>query len=308
MYAPSSSLHAARNGLAELIAAGVLWGTGGLTGTLLGRVASVSPLTVAACRLSVGGVVLVTLLLVTGRRRPTGRAAWLRVLTFGALGATYQVCYFAAVSLTGVSLATLVTIGSAPVMVLVAEAVTGRRRLDGRGVGTMALALAGLALLVGLPSGGLGLGTVLVGAGLALVSAAGFAVITLLGAKPVPGLDGVTTTGYGFLAGGAVLVLVAATTTGLAGRPSVAAFGLLVFLGVGPTALAYGLFFRGLLPAGPRTAALLALLEPLTGTLLAVALLGERLDAAGVAGAALLGAAVVIAAVSGTTRRDGETE
>jgi DME family drug/metabolite transporter len=282
--------------LAELIAAGVLWGTGGLTGTLLGRVASVSPLTVAACRLSVGGVLLVTLLLVTGRW-PVGRAAWRRVAVFGALAATYQACYFAAVALTSVSLATLVTIGSAPVMVLVAEAVLGRRPLDARGAATLTLALAGLALLVGLPPGGLGAGAVLVGAGLALVSAAGFAVITLLGAKPVPGLDGVTTTGYGFVAGGAVLLLVASATTGLDIRPSMAAFGLLAFLGVGPTAVAYGLFFRGLGWSGPRTASLLALLEPLTGTLLAVLLLGERLGGAGIAGAALLALAVVIAAV-----------
>lgn len=297
MPAPSSSLTAARSGLAELIAAGVLWGTGGLSGTLLGRVAAVSPLAVAAFRLSIGGVLLVTLLLVSGRRRPVGAPAWRRIATFGALAAVYQACYFAAVSLTSISLATLVTIGSAPVMVLVVEAVTGRRRLDARAVGTMVLALAGLALLVGLPSGGFGVGAVLASAGLALVSAAGFAVITLLGATPVPGLDGVTATGYGFLVGGAVLALVASTTTGLSVHPSMAAFGLLAFLGVGPTAVAYGLFFRGLLCAGPRTAALLALLEPLTGTLLAVALLGERLAVAGIVGAALLSVAVVAAAV-----------
>lgn len=297
MYAPSSSITAARNGLLELIVAGLLWGTGGMTGTLLGHVAGVSPLAVAAFRLSIGGVLLVTVLLGTGRRWPVGRAAWRRVGTFGVLAATYQACYFAAVALTSVSLATLVTIGSAPVMVLVTEALTGRRRLDAAAIGTMVLALAGLALLVGLPSGGFGVGTVLAGAGLALVSAAGFAIITLLGARPVPGLDGVTATGYGFLMGGAALCVLASCISGMAVTPSVTAFALLAFLGIGPTAIAYGLFFRGLVWAGPRTAAVLALLEPLTGTLLAVVLLGDSLNAAGVAGAVLLAVAVGIAAV-----------
>lgn len=299
MFAPSSSLPAARNGLAELIVAGLLWGTGGLTGTLVGRVGHVAPLAVAAFRLSIGGVVLVTLLTVTRRGRPVGRRAWRRIVVVAVVCAAYQACYFAAVSLTTVALATLVALGVAPVLVLCVEAVTGRRRLDARAVGTMVLALSGLALLVGVPSGGLGVGTELAGAGLASVSATGFAVLTLLGARPVPGLDGVTTTGYGFLLGGAALLVVAAPTTGLAVTPGVAAFGLLAFLGTAPTAVAYGLFFRGLLAAGPRTAAVLALLEPLTGTLLASVLLGERLNAAGVAGAALLSIAVAVAAISG---------
>jgi DME family drug/metabolite transporter len=296
MHATPSSLTAARTGLLELVCAGVLWGTGGVTGTLLGRFAGAAPLAVAAYRLSIGGVLLVSVLLLSGRRLPTTRAAWQRVAAFGALAALYQSCYFAAVALTSVSFATLVTIGSAPVLVSVAEAAMGRRPLDARGVGTSVLALAGLALLVGLPSGGLALGAVLVGAGLALASAAGFAAMTLLVSRPVPGLDAVTTTGYGFVVGGGVLVVLASVTSGLALHSGVAAFGLLAYLGTGPTAVAYGLYVRGVEFAGPRTAALLALLEPLTGTLLAVVLLRERLDAAGVTGAALLGCAVLLAA------------
>lgn len=302
MHATQSPLVAARTGLLELTAAGILWGTGGVTGTLLGRVGGASPLAVAAYRLSIGGVLLVAVLLLSGRGLPTGRAAWRRIITFGALAALYQACYFVAVSLTSVSLATLVTIGSAPVVVLVAEAALGRRRLDARDLGTMALALAGLALLVGLPSGGFGLGAVLASAGLALTSATGFAVMTLLVARPVPGLDPATTTGYGFVAGGVVLVLAAALTTSLDVHLSLTSLGLLAYLGTGPTAVAYGLYVRGVVFAGPRTAALLALLEPLTGTLLAVALLHDRLDPAGMVGAALLGCAVLLAATADRAR------
>jgi DME family drug/metabolite transporter len=154
-------------------------------------------------------------------------------------------------------------------------------------------------LLVGLPSGGPGYAAVLASAGFALLAAAGFATLTLIGASPVPGLDDLTVTGFGFTFGGLVLLPFAAVS-GLAFRPGPAAIGLLIALGTGPTAVAYTLYFRGLRGAPAGTAALLALLEPLTATLLAALLLGDRLSLPGMAGAALLLAAVVATALRGS--------
>ena len=53
------------NGLLYLAISGLLWGTGGLTGSLLGRVAGLSALAVAACRLTAGGVLIVGFLTMT---------------------------------------------------------------------------------------------------------------------------------------------------------------------------------------------------------------------------------------------------
>jgi DME family drug/metabolite transporter len=217
----------------------------------------------------------------------------------GLLAATFQAAYFSSVSLTSVSLATLVTIGATPVIVLAAELVLGRRRLDRSGVTRTALALAGLGLLVGLPSGGFGPVTVLDGAAMALLASAGFAALTLIGAAPVPGLGEETLTGLGFTAGGLLLLPLAACTGGLAVRPSLAALGWLAALATGPTALAYTLYFRGLRRAPASTGALLSLLEPLTATVLSVAFLGNRLSPAGIAGAVLLAAAVLSTARRG---------
>ena len=58
--------------------------------------------------------------------------------------------------------------------------------------------------------------------------------------------------------------------------------------------MAYTLYFRGLRAAAASTAAMLTLLEPLTGTVLAAAVLGERLSPAGIAGALILAAAVLL--------------
>jgi DME family drug/metabolite transporter len=276
-----------------LVLAGLLWGTGGLTGTLLGRAAGLSPLSVAALRLLAGGALIVAFRVIPGRRWPAGRAAWTRVAVTALLAATYQAAYFSAVALTSVSLATLVTIGATPVIVQVAERLLGRRRLARSGAARTALALGGLALLVGLPAGGYGPVAVLESASLALIASAGFAALTLTASVPVPGLGEETVTGLGFTAGGLVLFSLAAVTGGLAFRPTFAALGWLAALATGPTALAYTLYFRGLRRAPASTGALLSLLEPLTATVLSVAFLGNRLGPAGIAGAVLLAAAVL---------------
>jgi drug/metabolite transporter, DME family len=101
-------------------------------------------------------------------------------------------------------------------------------------------------------------------------------------------------TGFGFTVGGLTLLpLAAAAGDGIGFRPSLAAFGLLIALATGPTAVAYTLYFRGLRVAAASTAALLTLLEPLTAAVLAALILGERLSVTGIAGAAMLAVAVI---------------
>ncbi|GIM95919.1 EamA family transporter [Paractinoplanes toevensis] len=274
-----------------LVLAGCLWGTGGLTGSLLARHTGLAAPSIAAYRLAVGGLILLLFV----RNRPRGRAAWTRIVVLGLLAAEFQACYFAAVSKVSVSLATLITIGASPVLVLAVESLTGRRKADRGALGTAGLAVIGLTLLIGVPSSGQDLTTVLSGAGFALLAAGGFAAMTVIGSRPVPGLDEMASTGFAFTLGAAVL---AAGTSALGGglgfTPDRPALGLLLLLGAGPTAIAYAAYFRGLRTARAGTAALMALLEPLVGTALSVLVLGDRLGPAGIAGAALLLTALVL--------------
>jgi len=303
--------------LIYLVFSGVLWGTGGLTGRLLALHAHLSPTAVAGYRLSIGGALLILFATATGRRRlpdsgtaarsgrlpgaaasaarpglVRGRAAWTRVGVIGALSAGFQACYFAAVALTDVSLATLLTIGAAPLLVVAFEQATGRRRLDVRVAATVSLAVAGLGLLVGEPPHGITATHLALGALCAIASAAGFSAISLLGKDPVAGLDEITMTGYSFTLGGLALLGTAEITTGAGFTPRPAALGLLAAFGLVPTAIAYGCYFIGLREAAASTGTVTALLEPLTGTILAVALLGDRLTAVGMVGAALLAVSV----------------
>ncbi len=299
MPSPALSAHAARipaksvTALLCLSLSGVLWGAGGLVGALLGKASGATPLSVAAFRLLAGGGLLLAVHVATGRRWPRGRAAWARIIITGLLSAGFQAAYFCSIALSSVSLATLITIGGVPVIVSAAGMALGRERPTRAGLAALGVALAGLVLLAGIPGGGFSGTAMLASAGLALASAAGFAAMTLIGASPVPGLDDQVLTGFGSALGGLALLPLAAAIGGIAFRASAEAIWLVAALGIGPTALAYTLYYRGLRSASPTTAALVTLLEPLTAALLGAVVLGDRLGPAGIAGAALLGASVV---------------
>jgi DME family drug/metabolite transporter len=70
----------------------------------------------------------------------------------------------------------------------------------------------------------------------------------------------------------------------------------LLYLALVPTVLSYVLYTRGLAVVGATTAASLTLLEPLVSTILAVALLGERMSAVSWVGALLLGISLLLVA------------
>lgn len=284
-----------RSDFALVALAGVLWGTGGLTGAAAGDEGHLEPVAVAAYRLLGGGLVLLAGAAVVGgfagvqlSRRLAGQVAATAVLA-----ATYQAAYFAAVERAGVATSTLVALGGAPVLVAVGTAVATRRAPSRRTVVATALALVGLVALVG-TSGGTG-SDPLGGVALALVSAASFAAMTGLGRRTVPGARPVPTTALAFTLGGILLAVAAPLVGGpltVPDRPT--GWWLLAFLAVVPTAAAYGAYFTGLRTVPATTASLLALLEPLTAAVGAVLLLDERLGVGGVVGAALLASAVVV--------------
>lgn len=278
----SLSLSAARGSTALLVVAGVLWGTGGLAGALLGAAGGIGAVPVAAYRLLVGGLVAVVAVVATGRFR---RLSWPRLLAAGGLLALFQAAYQVAVVLVSVSLATLLTIGCVPVFVTAAAAVRARAVPERRTLVAIAVSLAGLALLCGAPTDGNLAGGVV----MSLLAGAGFAALTLIGGGSVA--DRGSLIAGGLLVGGVLLAPVA-LVQGMAVPLTGEVLLLTAYLGVVPTAVAYGAYFLGLRHAHPTAAALATMLEPLTATLLAVAWHGDRLGLAGVLGATLICAAL----------------
>lgn len=271
-----------------LVLAGVCWGTGGLAGSVLGDAGGLHPLSVAAYRLLLGGVLVLLLLAVTTGVRPVrGTAAVRRVVLTGVLLGCYQASYFAAVSLATVSIATMITISSVPVFVTLADGVLRRRLPAPVTTASVLIAVLGLALLAGSPGAAADGPGFAAGVAFALLAGAGFAAMILTTGEPVDGLDAVHTTGYGCLVGG-VLLLPMALPLGMAIPLSAETVAAALYLGAVPTALAYVAYLQALRVAHHASAALATLIEPLTATALAVAFFGDRLDAAGWCGAGLM--------------------
>ncbi|MFF3440299.1 DMT family transporter [Streptosporangium sp. NPDC002721] len=215
-----------------------------------------------------------------------------RVLVTGVAMAVYQTAYFAAIAESGLAVATVVTIGATPVLVAAGGWPALGERLSGAGLGAVAIALTGLAVLT------LGDGSATfsaAGVGWALLSAAGYAGVTLLN-RASTGEPYATATG-GFVVGGLCLLPVALPQGLLPSGDPLASWAIVVYLGTVPTALAYGLFFIGLAAVRATTAAVISLVEPVGAAVLGVLLLGERLTPATACGSVLLLGAVVLLAL-----------
>src|SRR5690349_8220390 len=106
-----------RRGVLEVLGAAVLFGTTGTTASF--APASAGSVSIGSARLVVGGVGLLAALPWLGGDRRAAIALWGNRwgLTAGLMTAVYQVAFFAAVARAGVALATLVTIGSGPILV-----------------------------------------------------------------------------------------------------------------------------------------------------------------------------------------------
>ncbi len=295
---------ASRRGFLLVVLAALCWGTSGVSGRIVADRTDLGPLDIAWHRMAIGALVLLAAFAATRRRRaaPTGpltRGTSVRLALVAGGLAAYQLAYFAAVAEAGVSIATLVALGLAPLLIAVGATVLGHGRPDVATVVALVVALVGLVLLVGISAGADTGTTVVLGALLAVGSALGYAVVTLSGAG-VP--HGIPVTLVGF-AGGALLLTPVALVSGLRFTTDPVALGVLLYLGAVPSALAYGLFFTGIRSVPGAVASIVTLLEPLTATALATAFLGERLSPG-----ALAGGVLVLAAVAGLyLRRMGDS-
>ncbi|WP_407841764.1 DMT family transporter [Streptomyces sp. DSM 116496] len=286
-----------------LVIAGTAWGTAGAAASLLYLASDLGPLALSFWRCAGGLAVLLPVLAV--RRRPRGagagageravraRASVGSLIGTGLLFTLFQSAYFAAVRETGLAVATVVTLGSGPVLIALGARYWMGERL-GRG-GTVAVggALAGLAVLV-LGSGG---GEVRpLGVGWALLSAAGYGAMTLrarlLGRRGTGGEPLVTTVWS--VGVGAACLLPFALVEGLMPHTAepVRVLWLLAYMATVPTALAYALYFSGAAAVRAATVSVIMLIEPVGAAAIAVLVLGERLT-----GPVALGTVLLLTAV-----------
>jgi drug/metabolite transporter, DME family len=282
-------------GLLFLIVAALAWGTAGAAAALVYRAGDLGPVALSFWRWAAGLVLLLAARLPRRRTRKARRTAAgplrrraARAVATGVALAVFQTAYFAAVRSTGVAVANVVTLGAGPVLIALGARFTLGERLGRGGAAAVAGASAGLGVLV---LGGGGAAVRPWGVVLALLSAAGYSLMTLLTRRW--GRDGgadAAGTSVGAFAVTSLCLLPFAAAEGLVPHIAepVRLLTLLTYVAAVPTALAYGLYFAGAAVVRSATASVIMLLEPVAAALLAVTLLGERLTPATLAGTLLL--------------------
>ncbi|WP_435205996.1 DMT family transporter [Micromonospora sp. bgisy143] len=291
--AASSARSGTRRGLIQITVTGVLWGTTGVAVQLLREDTGLSPVSIGFHRLAIAALVL--LACAAGRLRAiaaTLRAAPVPLLLTGVGLGLYQALYFAAVAWAGVSVATIVSLGLAPVLAAAWESVHARRLPGPLRLGTLVAAVAGLVLITAATEQpGAAAPAPLLGLLAAAGSGLGYAVTTLISRQVSQHTAPMALTTISTVVGALTLAPMA-LVAGVGVPVRLDTVALLLHLGVVTTAVAYALFYAGLRTTPGSVAAVLTLLEPLTAAALAVALLHEPLPVPVLVGGVLLLTAV----------------
>lgn len=287
--------------LACVLVGAVLWGTAGPASQFLYDGTDTSPMAVALLRIALATPLL--LIIAAPALRDHWRGLWSRagtVLIGGLCIALYQVFYFQAVAISGVTLATLTALCPVPVLVaLLARVILGERDRPIPWLGIIA-ASAGTLLLVGTPQTSAPITQLAIGAALGLTASVMFSGIALTGRAAGDAIPPLAVTAAFFVVGAVAL---SPAIVAVPNEIAAAFHGwrMVAFLVLVPTVIAYGLFYGGVGRTPAAITGVLVVAEPLTASTLGWVLFEERLSALQIAGAALLCIAMVRAALQGRT-------
>ena len=236
--------------------------------------------------------------------RRLGRRDIAIALALGAGGYAAQAgCFFAALERIDASLLSLL-LYTFPAMVAVAAIALGRESADRRRLAALALASAGLVLVLASARAG---ALDPLGAALGLTAAVVYTTYILssqgiAGRMPPPLLSAI-------VCSGAAVSLTAGSSMLGDFEPeavTVAGWGWLAGIALVSTVGAVSLFFAGLKRVGPTTASILSTVEPVVTVILAFLVFGELLGALQFAGGALVLVAVLVLGSHGPREAVGQ--
>ena len=285
-------------GVLALVLASLLWGTTGTSASFLPS--DVSPLAVGASTMGIGGLLLflVSARASVGVLRDRVSRRW---VALGAIGVfVYPLAFYAGMDLAGVAVGNVVALGSGPVFAALIEWIVERRGLSARWAGSTGIAVLGIVLLTlgRRPDAGAAPTATLAGVGLGLLAGLAYALYTYSSSRAI-GTGRPSRGVMGAMFGlGALLLLPVLALTGTPLLQSGLTVGIAGYLALGPMFVAYLLFGVGLRTVRSSAATTITLLEPVVATVLAVLVVGERLDPIGWVGLALvlLGLLVLVTA------------
>ena len=278
-----------------LLLSSLLWGTTGTAASFFPD--NVSPLAIGASTMTIGGLLLFVVSL-----RPSLRAirdaTSRRWLLLGALGVfVYPLAFYSSMNLAGVAIGNVVSLGTGPVFAAILEWLLERHRPSGLWAACTAAAIGGIVLL---SVGGDASGAPAVVPGVLLGLAAGlaYALYTYSSSRGIRAGQSSRGVMGGMFGIGAVALAPVLIVFGAALLQSWQTVGIAAYLALGPMFVAYLLFGVGMRTLRSSTATTITLLEPFVATILAVLVVGERLNLVGWVGLALIIVAVTVLATA----------
>lgn len=252
------------------------------------------PLSLVFLRVALGAVVLLPLLRVQGISFPKGMSGWRAFVVIGLLN---NVIPFSLIVIGQTfipsGLASILN-ATTPLFTVLVMAAAGEETLQARRVAGVALGLAGVIILRGwgieTPTGQ-GLGILLCLGGALSYGFAALAARRLLKDSPPLG-----TATFQLMASTAMMAIVAGAVEQPWRLPMPGVMTWLAVLGLAAlsTALAYIVFFQIIRRSGATNVMLVTLLIPVTAILLGWLVLGEPISAREIAGAIVIGSALIV--------------
>lgn len=288
-----SSVHydhnASRRGISFIMLAGILWGTVGVSSKWLLGMSTVTPLAVGFFRLAISVPVLLSACwFAIGRKIfEVSKHDLLLMLLMGFAAAVYQLLYVAAVERTGAAITTLIALCVAPVIVALFSVFISEEKPTATVIVALGGALVGTAIIVGFQGNSGDMSRNMSGKFLALGCALGYAVMALTTRKLANRYHPIQPIAISFTFG-ALILLALVLCKGIPVNYPPMGWAVLLYIGVIPTALAYSLFIAGMRHATATVASTATFIEPLTSTILAWLLFGERFSKSGGVGVVML--------------------
>jgi drug/metabolite transporter (DMT)-like permease len=297
---------------AQVAVAIVLWGLSFVATKAALR--EISPLTLIFTRFALGTALLVGLLAATGRPLVPPRERWPHLALLGFVGVfVHHLMQSYALTRTS-AVRTGWLIGLIPLWASLLSALLGRERFGALKVGGIALGFAGALVVVsgGRPGAAAFAAPATLGDALILASTLNWALYTNLGHGTIRALGSLRATAGAMFLGWLMLAPLFVRAAGWREYAALSAggWGAVLFLGLGCSGLAYLCWYGALERIPVSKVAVFQYVQPLVTQAAAVAMLGEPLHAATVAGGALVlaGVALVQRAPDAAARRTTEGE
>ncbi|MEV0390358.1 DMT family transporter [Nonomuraea sp. NPDC050643] len=283
----------------------LLWGSGFSSSKVI--VDHLPHSVVAVLRFGGGALALLVALRLSregaAAHRRSSRRDWARAAGAGVLGVfVYNLLFFWGLSLApAIDGSTIVPVMS-PVLTTAFLLLARQEKASAARVAGLACGAAGAVIFFVGSGGAAGGGQArLAGDLLFLLSAGCWAGFTLLGRRVLVGIEPLRATTYATVSGAVLLAVYSAPAAVEVAWQDVPGHVWLnvVFVALGPTAVANLLYYRGIHAVGPASASIMMFLVPVVGTACSGLFLGESFGAVQGVGAAVLLVGAVLAVTQG---------